>query len=219
MPDVYRCEILFVSDFTAQCQMQRMMMRSTIRSMITDMMVRIEVNRAVSFIVGETAKPIPEMIQFATALGRAPKSQAERDVYLELMKKTARRTQAVLEKYINIEFVNGLPKISVDYIGMDAAVARRALMYNEANRANILRRKQQQDKQRKHQEELDRIRKMHELNIHAVVSAVAPDMAASLPSLTAANNGQAYNVNPGMNQGMSQAATDQMNVKLMEGFM
>lgn len=178
--------------------------------MVTEMMVRMEVDRAVRFIVGNTAKPSQEMIDFAVALGREPKTQEERDIYLEFMKQTARQTPEVLAKYIDITTVNGLPSFSVDYVKLDAAVIRRALMYSEASRGRRLRQRQEREKQQRHQEEINRIQKMHELNMHAVVSAVAPDLMGQLPPIS----GPSYNVNPGGNTNVN---PDSLNFMLLGG--
>lgn len=175
-----------------------------IRQVITSMMTNIELHRAVRFVVGETAVPPQEMIDYGLSLGRAPETQEERDVFLALMKLAARQTPEVLIKFIKTETVNGTKVMSVDEIKLDAYIARRSLMYNQASKARRQRQQQQREKQQRHQEEMQRINQMHDLNVHAVVSAVAPGLT----------NGPAYNVQP---DPLVTATTSPFDMMMFEG--
>lgn len=141
--------------FSGQCQVNTMLLRMTIRQIVTEMIVKTHVQVAVNFIVGETAVPSPELIEFAMWLGRAPRTQEEKTMYLYLMQDIARQTPALVEKFMKIEKVNGTDTIVVDQLAMDAHITKRALMYDEMMKGTTQKQQNGKAKPQQHQQNIN----------------------------------------------------------------
>lgn len=146
--------------------MQGMMrMMSSIPRMINGMregQAKAALEPIVKYVVGNTATPSPEMVNFAVIAGSAPVTQTEKDAYLAMMKKVARRTPEVIMQFLKLE-KNG--SYVLDEFKLDAHITKRAMQFSIASKSKKERKLKEKEKTRK--EELDRLRMMqdHELNL------------------------------------------------------
>lgn len=143
-----------------------------IRQMVTEMIVKTHVQVAVNFIVGETAVPSPELMEFAMWLGRAPRTQEEKKTYLYFMQDIARQTPAVVKKFLKIEKVNGTDTLMVDQLAMDAHITKRSLMYDEIMKGATQGQPNENAKPQQHQQNINQNNQTHQLNTYAVASGV-----------------------------------------------
>lgn len=142
--------------------MGRMIGNSIRRSFVNTALVQ-----AVKFVVGQTATPSPEMMQYGMAMRSEPRTQAERDVYLDLMKTVARRTPEVLMKYMKTEtHKNGTRSYSIDFFALDAAITRRALLYQEMREARRRERQTQREQELQHQMEIARLNMLQDIRMN-----------------------------------------------------
>jgi hypothetical protein len=116
----------------------------------------------VKYVVGNTATPSPEMVNFAVIAGSAPVTQTEKNAYLDMMKKVARRTPEVIMQFLKLE-KNG--SYVLDEFGLDAHITKRAMQFSIASEAKKNRKNKEKEKERT--QELERIRMMqdHELSL------------------------------------------------------
>lgn len=155
---------------SVDCQMQGMMgMLNTIPTMINGMrenQAKAQLTPIVKFVVGQTATPSPEMVNFAVIAGSAPSTQGEKNVYLDMMKQVARRTPEVLLQFIKKD-KNGVPQL--DEQKMDSHIMKRAMQFDSASRAK--RERKLKKEQQRRQEELAAIKmqQQHELEIAGVL--------------------------------------------------
>jgi hypothetical protein len=140
-----------------------------ISNTVRNTMISGALTSAVRFVVGETANPSQEMMQHAIMMRSAPRTQAERDVYLGMMKRLARRTPEVVQKYTKTEVhKNGTRSHTVDFIALDADVTRRSLMYQQMRAARSRLREQERQQERQVQLEMERLNMLREMRMNSV---------------------------------------------------
>lgn len=136
---------------------------------IRESMVNTALTRAVRFVVGPTAVPSLEMMQHAMMMRSGPRTQAERDIYLGMMKRIARRTPEVVQKYTKTEVhKNGTRSHTIDFIALEADVTRRSLMYQEMQEARRRLREQERQQQQRVQTEIDRLNMLRDMRMNSV---------------------------------------------------
>ncbi|KAL4239139.1 hypothetical protein ACF0H5_003841 [Mactra antiquata] len=108
-----------------------------ITNTVRDTIVNDILGGAVKFVVHPTAEISPELRQYGTALGRAPRTKEEREKFTDLMKQVARRTPALMNQYVKkvTSHKNGTITHDYDYYGLDADIIRRAMLYQRIRTA------------------------------------------------------------------------------------
>ncbi|XP_045162283.2 uncharacterized protein LOC128545833 [Mercenaria mercenaria] len=134
--------------------------------------VNTALNGAVKFIVGETATPSPEMVNYGMAMRSEPRNQAERDVYVEMMKRVARRTPEVVRKYTKTEtHKNGTKSHTVDFIALDADIIRKSILYANMRAARRQQRERERQQQAQHQLEINILHNLRDMRMGALYGA------------------------------------------------
>lgn len=153
--------------------MQQIMgMMDMVPKMINDLQTSLAKNanlHTVRFIVGENATPSPEMISFAITAGLSPSTQGEKEAYLKLLKKVARRTPSVIAKFVKENtHANGTKTLALDENALDEHITKRALLYREVLKAKSNRNSKQDQMKRNYALGMLRASQMHELNMLAL---------------------------------------------------
>lgn len=142
--------------------MGRMIGNSIRRSFVNTALVQ-----AVKFVVGQSATPSPEMMQYGMAMRSEPRNQAERNVYLEMMKTVARRTPEVLMKYMKTEVhKNGTRNYYIDFVALDAAITRRSLLYQEMREARRREQQARREQELQHQMEVAKLNTLQDIRMN-----------------------------------------------------
>ncbi|XP_060580701.1 uncharacterized protein LOC132737431 isoform X2 [Ruditapes philippinarum] len=96
----------------------------------TERQLRANLTQLVQFVLHPSATPSMDLINYALVAGGQPKTQAERDAYLGMMKKMARDIPELVKQFTITETLPGGTKIEkLDNSALDAQIIRRAVQY------------------------------------------------------------------------------------------
>lgn len=186
-----------------------MQMMTAIPNMVNGMresQARSQLTPIVRYVVGDTATPSPEMVNFAVIAGSAPVTQTEKDAYLDMMKRVARRTPEVLVKFIELK--NGTT--SVNENKLDAHITKRAMQYAVASGAKKERKRKKEEQARQQELEMLRMRQNHELELIGILGPNINTMGSGLVGhshdfgLFGMDPGFGAGIDPFMNTGVMQ---------------
>lgn len=156
-----------------------MQMMTAIPNMVNGMresQARSQLTPIVRYVVGDTATPSPEMVNFAVIAGSAPVTQTEKDAYLDMMKRVARKTPEVLVKFI--ESKNGT--FAVNEQKLDNHITKRAMQYAVASGAKKERKRKEEERARQQELEMLRMRQNHELDLIGILGPNINTMGSGL---------------------------------------
>ena len=99
------------------------------------MQLRANLTKLVQFVIHPSATPSMDLINYALVAGGQPKTQAERDAYLSMMKKIAREIPELVKQFTTTETLpNGQKVEKLDNSGLDARITMRAIQYVQKQR-------------------------------------------------------------------------------------